>query len=71
MATKILKKSRNVLVAMLNGVHHLSAGLTYLHSCKHGLGILSHPSLPALQPNATNGFPMILAIALFYEQRIA
>jgi hypothetical protein len=27
--------------------------------------------LATLQPNATNGFPMILAIALFYEQRIA
>ena len=38
-----------ILVAMLNGVHHSSAGLIYLHSCKHGFGILFHPSLPALQ----------------------
>ena len=60
-----------ILVAMLNGVHHSSAGLTYLHSCKHGFGILFQPSLATLQPNATNGFPMILAIALCYEQRIA
>ena len=45
-----------ILVAMLNGVHHSSAGLIYLHSCKHGFGILFQPSLATLQPNATNSF---------------
>ena len=55
-----------ILVAMLNGVHHLSAGLIYLHSCKHGFGILFRPSLATLQPNATNSFfQMILASAIF------
>ena len=53
-------------------VYHSSYSLFYLHSCKHGFGIISHPSLPALQPIANNTFQCspncsLMLSELFYE----
>ena len=54
MATKILKNRGMYWWLCWTIVHHSSASLWYPHSCKHGFGIISYPSLAALLPIATN-----------------